>query len=68
MSQKGTRRRYSGDGWRSGCEFIATSVTLACFAYYGSAARDGQSKLPFFFYWAILNATSGGDLTGEVVE
>ena len=30
--------------------------------------RDGQSKQPISFYWADLDATSGWDVAGEVVE
>ena len=30
--------------------------------------RDGQSKQPISFYWADLDATSGEDVAGEVVE
>ena len=35
---------------------------------YAQLCESGQSKQPIFFYWAILDATSGGDIAGEVVE
>ena len=46
---------------------LATPTTLGI-TVSARLPRDGQSKQPISFYWAILNATSGRDITREVVE
>ena len=56
----GAGRRTSPDG--------AGAVRAVAVGRWHWPLALAQSKLPIFFYWAILDATSGGGIAGAVVE